>query len=78
MDGHTGSFGHDRSARSIQRDTRGRGLRGVLMPRLPRQQTRSEKFDSAVLDVYADVLDLSNQHRQSLVRCRPNLYEHHE
>ena len=57
MDGHTGSFGHDRSARSIQRDTRGRGLRGVLMPRLPRQQTRSEKFDSAVLDVYADVLD---------------------
>jgi hypothetical protein len=27
------------------------------MPRLPRHRTRSEKFDGAVLDVYADVLD---------------------
>jgi hypothetical protein len=43
--------------RSLNRDTRGHGLRGVLMPKLPRYATRAEKFDAAVLDVYAPVLD---------------------
>ena len=42
---------------SLSRDTRGRGLRGVLMPRLPRYATRAEKFDAAVLDAYAPVLE---------------------
>ncbi|HJC85513.1 MAG: metallopeptidase family protein [Corynebacterium sp.] len=45
------------SPRALARDTRGRGLRGVLMPRLPRYATRAEKFDAAVLDTYAPVLD---------------------
>lgn len=46
-----------RHSRAILRDTRGRGLRGVLMPKLPRYATRAEQFDSAVLDAYAPVLD---------------------
>lgn len=45
------------SARSAHRDPRGRGLRGVFMPNLPRHRTRAEEFDAAVLDVYADILD---------------------
>lgn len=44
-------------ARALTRDTRGRGLRGVLMPKLPRYATRAENFDAAVLDTYAPVLD---------------------
>ncbi len=44
-------------ARALTRDTRGRGLRGVLMPKLPRYATRAETFDATVLDVYAPVLD---------------------
>lgn len=44
-------------ARALTRDTRGRGLRGVLMPKLPRYATRAEIFDAAVLDTYAPVLD---------------------
>ncbi|WP_390886267.1 metallopeptidase family protein [Corynebacterium variabile] len=51
---HTSGFG---SVRAAHRDPRGRGLRGVLMPDLPRHRTRGERFDAAVLDVYADVLD---------------------
>lgn len=47
-------FGDVRAAR---RDRRGRGLRGILMPDLPRHRTRSQQFDAAVLDVYADVLE---------------------
>lgn len=48
----------DRSApRALARDTRGHGLRGVLMPRLPRYATRAELFDTAVLDAYAPVLE---------------------
>lgn len=49
-----GGFG---AVRADRRDRRGRGLRGILMPDLPRHRTRSQKFDAAVLDVYADVLD---------------------
>ena len=45
------------AVRAAHRDPRGRGLRGVLMPDLPRHRTRAEQFDGAVLDVYADVLD---------------------
>lgn len=54
--GHTapGGFG---AVPAAHRDRRGRGLRGVLMPDLPRHRTRAESFDAAVLDVYADVLD---------------------
>lgn len=53
--GNDRGFGGVRAAR---RDRRGRGLRGVLMPEdLPRHRTRSQLFDAAVLDVYADVLD---------------------
>ncbi|RAV31414.1 metallopeptidase family protein [Corynebacterium heidelbergense] len=37
-------------------DRRGRGLRGVLLPELPRYQTRSQRFDAAVLDVYENIL----------------------
>lgn len=43
--------------RALARDTRGRGLRGVLMPKLPRYATRAETFDTAVLDAYAPVLE---------------------
>lgn len=46
-----------RPARALVRDTRGRGPRGVLMPKLPRYSTRAERFDTAVLDVYAPILD---------------------
>ncbi|WP_297004514.1 metallopeptidase family protein [uncultured Corynebacterium sp.] len=55
--------GHQRGSRGFgavraaHRDPRGRGLRGILMPDLPRHSTRAEAFDAAVLDVYADVLD---------------------
>ncbi|AGP31396.1 metallopeptidase family protein [Corynebacterium terpenotabidum] len=49
-----GGFG---AVRAAHRDPRGRGLRGILMPDLPRHRTRSEQFDAAVLDVYANVLD---------------------
>lgn len=45
------------SIRAAQRDPRGRGLRGVFMPNLPRHRTRAEDFDAAVLDAYADILD---------------------
>ncbi|MGO1948594.1 MAG: metallopeptidase family protein [Mycobacteriaceae bacterium] len=51
---------NDRSPRphhALSRDTRGRGLRGILMPRLPRYATRAERFDAAVLDTYAPVLE---------------------
>lgn len=43
--------------RALARDTRGHGLRGVLMPKLPRYATRAETFDAAVLDAYAPVLE---------------------
>ncbi|MGO3361850.1 MAG: metallopeptidase family protein [Corynebacterium sp.] len=51
---------NDRSPRphhALSRDTRGLGLRGILMPRLPRYATRAERFDAAVLDTYAPVLE---------------------
>ncbi|MDH2455521.1 metallopeptidase family protein [Corynebacterium bovis] len=47
-------MGHVTKMRS---DPRGHGARGVLMPPLPRSRTRGQRFDAAVLDVYADVLD---------------------
>lgn len=42
---------------SPNRDLRGRGLRGILLPELPRYQSRSEKFDSAVLDAFEPIAD---------------------
>lgn len=42
---------------ALARDTRGHGLRGVVMPKLPRYTTRAELFDAAVLDTYAPILD---------------------
>ncbi|KAB3522969.1 hypothetical protein GC425_03570 [Corynebacterium sp. zg254] len=38
-------------------DPRGRGLRGVLLPDLPRYKTRSQRFDNAVIDAYEPYLE---------------------
>lgn len=41
----------------VRNDPRGRGLRGILLPDLPRYRTRSEQFDQAVLDSYERILE---------------------
>lgn len=41
----------------VRNDPRGRGLRGILLPDLPRYKTRSEQFDAAVLDAYERILE---------------------
>lgn len=42
-------MGHDTR---VRRDPRGRGMRGIFLPELPRYKTRSEMFDARVLDAY--------------------------
>ncbi len=40
-----------------RRDSRGRGLRGVLLPQVPRYRTRSQRFDGVLLDVYEPIVE---------------------
>ncbi len=41
----------------VRSDVRGRGIRGIFLPELPRYKTRSQKFDGAVLEVYERILE---------------------
>lgn len=41
----------------VRNDPRGHGLRGVLLPDLPRYKTRSQRFDDAVLNAYEPLFE---------------------
>ena len=40
----------------MRQDPRGRGIRGILLPEVPRNKSRSERFDDAVLDAFEPIL----------------------
>lgn len=45
----------------VRRDPRGRGMRGIFLPELPRYKTRSELFDARVLDAYQPLYERFEQ-----------------
>ncbi|WP_459611002.1 metallopeptidase family protein [Corynebacterium urogenitale] len=41
----------------VRQDRHGRGVRGVLLPDVPRRKTRSQQFDTAVIDAYEPIVE---------------------
>lgn len=41
----------------MRQDPRGRGVRGIFLPEVPRYKTRSQRFDAAVLDAFEPILE---------------------
>ena len=50
----------------VRQDKHGRGMRGVFLPDLPRYQSRSQRFDRAVLDAYEPIAARFEQQLASL------------
>lgn len=50
----------------VRNDPRGHGLRGVLLPDLPRYKTRSQRFDDAVLNAYEPLFEQFREELGSL------------
>ncbi|HIW95471.1 MAG TPA: metallopeptidase family protein [Candidatus Corynebacterium gallistercoris] len=40
----------------MRQDRRGRGMRGIFLPDVPRYKTRSQAFDAAVIDAFEPIL----------------------
>ncbi|AHI03717.1 hypothetical protein CFAL_08975 [Corynebacterium falsenii DSM 44353] len=41
----------------MRQDPRGRGLRGIFLPDVPRYKTRSQKFDDAVIEAFEPIAE---------------------
>ena len=50
----------------MRQDPRGRGIRGILLPEVPRNKSRSERFDDAVLDAFEPILERFDAELSSL------------
>ena len=50
----------------MRQDPRGRGIRGILLPEVPRNKSRSGRFDDAVLDAFEPILERFDAELSSL------------
>ncbi len=50
----------------MRQDPRGRGIRGVLLPEVPRNKSRSQRFDDAVIDAFEPILERFDAELSSL------------
>lgn len=50
----------------MRQDLRGRGIRGILLPEVPRNKSRSQRFDDAVIDAFEPILERFDAELSSL------------
>ena len=50
----------------MRQDPRGRGIRGILLPEVPRNKSRSQRFDDAVIDAFEPILERFDAELSSL------------
>ena len=50
----------------MRQDPRGRGIRGILLPEVPRNKSRSQRFDDAVIDAIEPILERFDAELSSL------------